>query len=83
MSEDKIIMASADGHVGPPTLVYRDYMESWLHPQFDEYYATHVWRWSPESEDSFFPQAIQREVLEHRGFGARSRHRGGVGSQCG
>lgn len=55
MTDEKVCIASADGHAGPPTQMYRDYLEKALHPVFDEYFATHVWRWSPTSKDSFFP----------------------------
>jgi predicted TIM-barrel fold metal-dependent hydrolase len=68
MTDERICLASADGHVGPPTLVYRDYLEPWEQPLFDEYYAKHIWRWSPQSEDSFFPPETNAKFWDTEGF---------------
>jgi predicted TIM-barrel fold metal-dependent hydrolase len=67
-SEDRICLASGDGHVGPPTAVYRDHLERWLQPLFDEYLADHVWRWSPQSPDSFFPPQYNAKLWDSEGF---------------
>jgi hypothetical protein len=68
MAEKKVCLASGDSHVGPPTEVYKDYLETWLHPQFDEYYAKHIWRWSPQSKDSFFPPQKNAKFWNTDGF---------------
>jgi len=52
---EKICVASGDGHVGAPTATYKEYLERPLHDSFDEYYASHRWRWSAQSETSYFP----------------------------
>jgi predicted TIM-barrel fold metal-dependent hydrolase len=41
MSSDKVLIVSVDGHVAPPMEAYRDYIESSLHEQFDEYVEAH------------------------------------------
>ncbi|GEM_PF-4746674 len=64
----KWCIASGDGHVGAPTPVYRDYLEKRLHRQFDEYLATHKWRWSPASEDSYFPEGFHDKFRGTEGY---------------
>jgi hypothetical protein len=67
-STDKICLGSADGHVGPPTLVYRDYLEKHLYPLFDDYYQHHVWRWAVQSKDSFLPANYNAAMRNTEGF---------------
>lgn len=67
-TERRICIASGDGHVGPPTPVYRDHLDPWLHPLFDEYAAHHIYRWSPQSQDSFFPPQYNAKLWTSEGF---------------
>jgi hypothetical protein len=76
MPDEKICIASSDGHVGPPTAVYKDYLEkrlhrafdeylanhTWLHRAFDEYLANHTWVWAVQSKDSFFPATFNAKL---------------------
>jgi predicted TIM-barrel fold metal-dependent hydrolase len=66
--ETKICLSSADGHVGAPTKVYKDYIEKTLHSDFDNYYKSHMWRWAPQSKDSFFPREINAKMWNTEGF---------------
>jgi len=68
MEEHQLVLASADGHVGPPTHVYRDYLEKRLHGIFDDYYETHLWRWSPSRPESFFPSDYHRKFEGTDGY---------------
>jgi predicted TIM-barrel fold metal-dependent hydrolase len=68
MEDDKICLCSGDGHVGPPTEVYKDYLETRLHSAFDEYYEHHVWRWSPQSTGSLLPPTYNSKFWGTEGF---------------
>jgi predicted TIM-barrel fold metal-dependent hydrolase len=65
---EKICLASADGHVGAPIEVYKDFLEKRLHPAFDAYYANHFSRWSPQSDSSFFTREWHTKMLDTEGF---------------
>jgi len=67
-SHQKIILASGDGHVGARTHVYKDYLEKYLHPTFDEYYGRHKWRWSPSKPESYFPTSFHDKFVGSEGF---------------
>jgi len=49
---DKVLLASADGHVGAPTEAYKQYLEKRHHQAFDEYLARHQWLWSPTHQET-------------------------------
>lgn len=66
--EERVLMASADGHVGAPTMVYKDYLEKRLHGTFDDYYERHLWRWSPAHEESYFPHGYHDKFEGSEGF---------------
>jgi predicted TIM-barrel fold metal-dependent hydrolase len=68
MAEQRVCLASADGHVGPPTEVYRDYLPRRLHAVFDEFFDRHLYRWAPQSEDSFFPPEKNAKFWGTEGF---------------
>jgi predicted TIM-barrel fold metal-dependent hydrolase len=52
VNEQRLLVASADGHVGLPMARYRDYIESEHHDAFDEFLRTHRNRWTPGHADS-------------------------------
>jgi predicted TIM-barrel fold metal-dependent hydrolase len=64
----KLCLASADGHVGAPTEVYRDYLEQRLHPFFDEFLARHRFRWSAQHERAFLPRDFNVKMWDTEGF---------------
>jgi len=66
--EQRVCLASADGHVGAPTAVYRDYLEKRLHPAFDDYAARHRYRWSVQSNRSFLPRIFNSKMWDTEGF---------------
>ncbi|HEY6533495.1 MAG TPA: amidohydrolase family protein [Acidimicrobiales bacterium] len=68
ISDHKVCLASADGHVGPPTGVYRDYLPKRLHGMFDQFYEHHLYRWAPQSESSFFPAEKNSKFWGTEGF---------------
>ena len=74
MADEKWCIASGDGHVGAPTPVYRDYLEKRLHRQFDEFFETHKWRWSPVSEDCFFPEGFHDKFRGTEGYDPQIGH---------
>src|SRR5262245_6548959 len=67
-TDQRIVLASADGHVGAPTSVYKEYLEKWLHSLFDDYYAHHLWRWAPQSQDSYLPAEFNAKMWNTEGF---------------
>ncbi|HEY6533489.1 MAG TPA: amidohydrolase family protein [Acidimicrobiales bacterium] len=67
-SEERICVISGDGHVGPPTEVYKDYLEKWLHPAFDEFEARHVSRWSAVKSTSFYGPDMNVKFRQAEGF---------------
>jgi predicted TIM-barrel fold metal-dependent hydrolase len=68
MTDDKICVASGDGHVGAPIEVYKDYLEKRLHPFYDEYYTNHASRWSPQSKSCFFDKRFNSKMWDTEGF---------------
>lgn len=44
--DPRLLVASADGHVGPPTEAYRPYLDPADRERFDDFLAEHVHRWS-------------------------------------
>lgn len=66
--DTKICLGSADGHVGPPTAVYKQYLEKTLHGEFDEFYRGHIWRWAAQSKDSFLPEEFNAKMWDSEGF---------------
>ena len=67
-SNDKVFLASADGHVGAPTEVYRDYLESRYFHAFDDYLANHKWLWSPSHEESLLGPRLHEKFVGTEGF---------------
>jgi len=69
MRADQICIASADDHAGAPINRYRDYLPKWLHPDFDEYCAHHVSRFSTtQREASFFGPDWNSKFWETEGY---------------
>ena len=64
----KVCLPSGDGHAGAPTAVYREYLPKRLHSDFDEYFATHKWKWSPAHEESYFPPQFAKKFANTEGF---------------
>ena len=52
MANERLLVASADGHVGLPMPRWREYLESDLHEAFDDFLRTHRNRWTPGHADS-------------------------------
>ncbi|MEZ4331095.1 MAG: amidohydrolase family protein [Myxococcota bacterium] len=44
--DERLLVASADGHVGPPTPDYRPFLDPADRDRFDDFLAEHVHRWS-------------------------------------
>ena len=47
-----ILITSSDGHVGPPSAHYRDYLDPKYRAPFDDFLAEHPFRWTCESPNS-------------------------------
>jgi predicted TIM-barrel fold metal-dependent hydrolase len=47
-----ILMTSSDGHVGPPSESYRDYLDPKFRKDFDGFLEKHPYRWTCESPDA-------------------------------
>lgn len=57
-SDERLLIASADGHVGPPTEDYRPFLDPADRERFDDFLAEHVHRWSAAEPTSVLdPQA--------------------------
>jgi predicted TIM-barrel fold metal-dependent hydrolase len=57
-ADTHLLVASADGHVGPPTEDYRPYLDPEYRDRFDDFLAEHVHRWSANVPNSVLdPQA--------------------------
>jgi predicted TIM-barrel fold metal-dependent hydrolase len=52
MSNERLFLASADGHVGIPTPAYRDYLDPGYRAEFDDFLAEFKQRWSPSEPTS-------------------------------
>jgi predicted TIM-barrel fold metal-dependent hydrolase len=52
MASERLFVASADGHAGLPMPRWREYLESELHEDFDDFLLTHRNRWTPGHDDS-------------------------------
>jgi predicted TIM-barrel fold metal-dependent hydrolase len=52
MSNERLFVASADGHVGIPTPDYRDYLDPEYREPFDGFLAEYKHRWSPSEPTS-------------------------------
>jgi predicted TIM-barrel fold metal-dependent hydrolase len=61
----RVVLASADGHVGPTTEDYRGHLETRLHGAFDEFLAAHRYRWTPERDESFFRPSTRDPMRSH------------------
>ncbi len=52
IEETRLLVASADGHVGPPTEDYRPYLDLPYRERFDDFLAQHMHRWSANEPTS-------------------------------
>ena len=71
---EKVFLASADGHVGAPTEVYRDYVEARYHQAFDDYFAHHKWLWSPSHDESLLGPKLHEKFIGTEGFDLTRGH---------
>jgi predicted TIM-barrel fold metal-dependent hydrolase len=63
----RLLVASTDGHVGPPTVGFRDYVDPAYRDEFDDFVATHRYRWTAERPESLFvPTARDRQRASER-----------------
>lgn len=58
---DHVTVISADGHVGLRTELYRPYVDPDMREAFDEFTANHLYRWTPEAEESMFASNLREE----------------------
>jgi len=65
MDEPRLVVVSADGHVGPPMEDYRPYLDPDLRDEFDGFLTGHTLRWTPESPDSMFRASTRARQREH------------------
>ena len=63
-----VLLASADGHVGPPTPVYRSYLDGRYRDQFDQFLRTHRFRWTPERDESMFRRSTRDKFRGNERF---------------
>lgn len=63
--DTNVLVISADGHVGPPTAEYRAFLEPAERPAFDDFLATHRFRWTPEREESMFRASTRHKFHAH------------------
>ncbi|MEZ4331362.1 MAG: amidohydrolase family protein [Myxococcota bacterium] len=68
MSDERLLLISADGHVGPPTGTYRAYLEPAERTDFDDFLAVHRFRWTPEEPDSMFSARTRDRARAHPRF---------------
>jgi predicted TIM-barrel fold metal-dependent hydrolase len=61
----RVLVLSADGHVGPKTPEFRLYLDPAVHNDFDEFLAGHRFRWTPESDDSMFRSSTRDRFHAH------------------
>jgi predicted TIM-barrel fold metal-dependent hydrolase len=63
--QDRLLVASGDGHVGPPMATYRDHLESEHHAAFDDFLRTHRNRWTPGHADSVLTDDAFAWIRDH------------------
>jgi predicted TIM-barrel fold metal-dependent hydrolase len=68
VGDQRIILASADGHVGAPAEVYGDYLEKRLHREFEKYMREREPRWASLKETSYWPRSLQSWWKDHESF---------------
>jgi predicted TIM-barrel fold metal-dependent hydrolase len=68
MDDQRIILASGDGHVGAPAEVYGDYLEKRLRPAFQEFMQERVPRWASLKETSWWPTTLRSWFEDTEGF---------------
>ena len=67
-AEKKLFLMSADGHVGAPTKLDRNYIPSEFHTEFDAFLARHKWIWSPVRPDSITSPRLHDSLRLHEGY---------------
>jgi predicted TIM-barrel fold metal-dependent hydrolase len=75
VTDRRLLVASADGHVGLPMARYREYIEREHHDAFDDFLRTHRNRWTPGHADSVLSTdawAWMRDNERHRSGGMDS-----------
>ena len=65
---ERLVLASADGHVGPPTAVFREYLDERYRDEFDAFLRSHRFRWTPERDESMFRSSTRNKFRGHRRF---------------
>jgi predicted TIM-barrel fold metal-dependent hydrolase len=67
-SENKLFLMSADGHVGAPTKLYKQYIPGKYHGEFDAYLARHQWLFSPTRSDSVVSPVLHDSLRLGEGY---------------
>jgi predicted TIM-barrel fold metal-dependent hydrolase len=70
-SDTPIFVGSSDGHVGIPTTEYATYLESQYQQPFEEFVASHKFRWTPEYEESMFRARLRDRHRDYPQFEER------------
>jgi predicted TIM-barrel fold metal-dependent hydrolase len=67
MSEDRLLLVSSDGHIGPPAERYRDYFDPKFRDDFDEWFAAYIPMWMTKGT---IPSDAEKSVLDENMWGA-------------
>ena len=62
---ERLFLASADGHVGLRTELYRDYLERAYHDDLDAFLHTHKFRWTPERPEAVLAPHVRDKAKGH------------------
>lgn len=68
MPMERLCLTSADGHVGAPVELYRDYVDPHLRGEFDSYLELHISRWAALKETSYWPREMAEKFRQGAGF---------------
>jgi RimJ/RimL family protein N-acetyltransferase len=65
-SEERLLLVSSDGHVGPPAETYRDYVDPKYRADFDEWLSHYVPVWlATKKKDPSLPATWSEDYKQH------------------
>jgi predicted TIM-barrel fold metal-dependent hydrolase len=67
MSEERLLLVSSDGHIGPPAERYREYFDPAFRADFDEWFAEYIPMWMTKGT---VPADAEKSVLDENMWGA-------------
>ncbi len=67
MADERLLLVSSDGHIGPPAERYRDYFDPKFRADFDEWFAAYIPMWMTKGT---IAAGSEKEVIDGHMWGA-------------